>query len=718
MGLLGDTHQVLKIKTPAIGDDKLLVLRVEGREFLGRMPEYKVDLVGNVDMLGSAEDIEFDKILGSRANLAMELPGDDDKRHFDAFVIRIQRGERHGRYETFNIQLRPWLWFLTRRKNSRVFQAQSIKDILTKIFGEYSSGSAHDFRIEATLPKLDYCIQYNETDFDFVSRLLEEAGICYFFEHTDSKHTMVMVDAMAKHKKMPGDAAKIKWSNVLRGEEVSATNWFGAKEVRSTKAVAQDHDYLDSATKIQEKKEVETPLKNKMGEMEVYEFPANVVQNQIKPEKQPSTTAATQKALVMAETLQSMQMMYTGTTNARHITTGATFELTEEGGLLGAAMGALFGKSDPKRAGKYLVVGANYRIEFAQHEAIESALNTSKKRRDGFLCDVVCVNSEGVNFRPERVTPRPVMYGPQTAIVVGASGNEIETDKHGRVKVQFTWDREGKKDENSSCWIRVAQPHAGKGFGFWSVPRVGQEVVVSFLGGNPDRPLITGSVYNDLNTIAYELPKLATVSGWRTMSTKQGATDTYNELRFDDAKEKEYLWVQAQKDYYRNVKKNVFDMVGENETLKVKMTRKEVIGENAYLDVGKDVMQNIGKDLHTKVAGDVFLTGAATYQLKIQKEMSVEVGSDLGIAAKSGKVQIKAGADIVIEAQTKITLTAGGSSIVIGPSGVTIDGAMVKVNSGGGGGAASPKAPTDAKTFEELTKSEYDKQFEDPIPKK
>jgi type VI secretion system secreted protein VgrG len=218
--------------------------------------------------------------------------------------------------------------------------------------------------------------------------------------------------------------------------------------------------------------------------------------------------------------------------------------------------------------------------------------------------------------------------------------------------------------------------------------------------------------------IAYDLTKQSTVSGWRTHSTEKGAADTANELRFDDKKDKEYLWLQAQNEFRRVVKKNVFDMVGENETIKVKMTRKEVVGENWYLDVGKDVMQNLGKDLHTKVAGDVFLTGGATYQVKLAKEMSVKIGSDLGIATGSGKIQIKSGTDVVIEGSTKITLTAGGSSIVIGPSGVTIDGAMVKVNCGGGGGSASPKEPAEAKIHEDISASkasDYDKLFEDPI---
>jgi type VI secretion system secreted protein VgrG len=717
IGGLGGGSSVLSIKTD-LGDGKLLALRVEGLEYLSKLSEYQVDLVGNVSLLGKAEDIDFDKLIGTRANVKMELPGDEKPRHFDAFVIRMQRGERRGRYESFTAHLRPWLWFLTCRRNSRVFQAMSVKDIVAKVLGEYKAGSDHEFRLNDTPPKLDYCVQYDETDFDFVTRLLEEAGICYFFEHTDSKHTMVMADAMSKHKVMTG-TGKIKWSNALR-DEATVINWFGQKESRPKKAVVRDYDYLDSATKIEQEKSVEKPLKNDMGEMEIFEFPGRVVQNQAKPDKQAATDAATQRALVLAEGLSSMQVLYTGTTNSREVTVGATFELEDpDGGLLGAALGALFGGGDPKRAGKYLIVGVQYRVDFGDYEAIEE-LKSLQRRRDGFLADLICANSEGANFRPERTSPKPIMFGPQTAVVVGASGNEIETDKHGRVKVQFHWDREGKKDQNSSCWLRVAQPWASKGYGMLLLPRVGDEVVVSFIGGDPDRPLITGSLYNDKNFVAYELPKQATVSGLRTRSSKGGSAATANELRFDDAKDKEYLWLQAQKEYRRFVKDNAFDMVEKNETVKVKLTRKEVIGENWYLNVAKDVMHEVGKDLHVKVAGDIFFTGAATLQFGTTKEMSIKTDADFDVTAK-GKVQVKANGNIVIEAGGpggQITLKAGSSSVVLGPAGVTIDGTLVKVNCGGSAGAASPKEPAEAKNQEDLTPgkaTDYDKLFEDPI---
>jgi type VI secretion system secreted protein VgrG len=721
---MGGSDHVLSIKT-TLGKDKLLVLRMEGRESLSKLSEYRVDLVGNVSLLGDHEEIDLHKLIGTQATVTMELY--DEKRHFNAYVTRMSNGERHGRYKSYTMFLRPWLWFATRNKNTLVFQEKSVKDIVEEVLKPYKGTLEWKTGPGASI-KYDYCVQYNETDFDFVSRLLEEAGIYYFFEHTDSKHTMVLIDTMARHKKKKGDG--IKWSNSLKHEATSITDWFKQEEARSVKSTVSDHDYLSTATKLEESKPVPPKqASNKLGEAEVYEHPANAVQNQAKPEATPSSTLMTERAKVLMERLASMQVVNTGKTNDRDITVGATFELEEEGG----ALGGLLGGGDTK-AGKYLVISATYRLEFADHEAIED-IKSIKRRRDGFIAEIVAISADDAPYRPERSTPRPVVHGPLTATVVGASGNEIETDKHGRVKVQFHWDRKGKKDQNSSCWVRVAQPWAGKGMGMWTVPRIGHEVVVNFIDGNPDRPLITGSVYNDVNMIAYELPKLATVSGWRSHSSKGGAADMYNELRFEDEKGKEYVWLQAQKDFYRSVKENAFDHVLKNETVKVKLTRKEVIGENWYVNVGKDVMHEFGKDLHTKVAADVFLTGGATYQMKIAKDLSADVGGDAGLAVK-GKLQMKAtgdmmcqganvhikgGSNVTIEAGSTLTLKAGGSSIVLAGSGITIDGGTVAINGGGGGGAAtaaSPTAPTEAKNQQDLTpakETDYDKQFEDPI---
>lgn len=769
-GLLGGgSDAVLKIKTTA-GSDKLLALRMEGKESLGRLPEYRVDVVGNVDMMGNPEDIDVHALLGTRANVTVDLF--NQPREFNGFITRMQRGERHGRYESFSIVMRPWLWFATRSRNSMVFQNKSVKDIVTEVLKPYSTDMEWRLAMPTAYPKLEYVIQYDESDFDFVSRLLEDYGIYYFFEHTDTKHTLVLIDALAKHKSKENSDA-IKWANSLK-ERHSITDWLVQEEVRAVKATVRDHDYLASATKIEQSKPAKpTQATAKLGPGEIYEFPGGlgVVQNQVKDAAQPAASAATERAKVLMEEAFSLQKTATGRTNAHDIACGATFQIKEEGGGL---LGGLMGGGESKREGKYLVVSVDYRMEFADHEAIED-LKSISRRRDGFIANVLTIDADELPFRPVRSTPRPRMAGPQTAVVVGASGNEIETDKHGRVKIQFHWDRKGQKNQDSSCWVRVAQPHAGKSFGFWSVPRVGQEVVVDFIGGDPDRPIITGSVYNDANPIAYELPKLSTVSGWRSRSTKDGTLEMFNELRFDDAKGKEYVWLQAQKDFYRSVKENAFDMVLKNETVKVKLTRMEVIGENWFVNVGKDVMHEYGKDMHVKVAGDIFYTGAATLQaqftkdiqikgdatfgLDIKDKFDVKAGGDLKVKStgalhlktdnnllaeatqklslKAGadllaegiNVKIKGGAEVVIEGTAGVKLVCGGSSIALSAGGVDIVGPMVKINSGGGGGsagsaqaatAAEPKAPTEAKNEEKLTpakEKDYDEQFKDPIEK-
>jgi type VI secretion system secreted protein VgrG len=437
-------HQVLKLKTK-LGDGKLLVLNMEGREYLSKLPEFRIEAVGAVDMMGGQEDIDLKKALGATATLTMEVPGDEDnKRHFHGYVVRMQRGERKGRHERFSLVMRPWLYFLTRTKTSRIFQDVGIKEILEKVFEEYK-GCKHEFRLKGTYPKLDYCVQYDETDFDFVSRLLEEAGICYFFEHEEEKHTMVMCDDMGKHKAKPVEK-KITWANALTNDS-SVMNWYSQQELRSIQSVVFDHDYLASATKVEATKAAKEPLPNKVGKMEWFDYPADVVQNQLKPDAKPADTEATQRATVTMERLGSMQAYSTGRTNARDIAVGSTFDMEEEEGLLGAAAGALFGGgTDKQRKGTYLTVGANYKLEFAEHEAIPE-IASMQGRKEGFVCDIVAISVKGTYFRPERSIGRPVIHGPQPALVVGAAGEtsdkkEIDVDKHGRVKVKFYWDRE------------------------------------------------------------------------------------------------------------------------------------------------------------------------------------------------------------------------------------------------------------------------------------
>ena len=732
----GGARQVMEIKTSS---DSFLVLGMEATEELGRLPEYRVRLVGDLDMLGSPKPVDMQDLLGTLATVTMKID-DDNPRPFSGYITRMSQGEQVGRYDSFTMTLRPWLWFATRTVDSYVFQAMSVKDIVDEVLTAYSTD--YEFRLTGDYPPLDYCVQYQESDFDFVSRLLEYFGIYYFFEHKDSKHTMVIIDSMAKHKSKP-ISDSIRWANAMK-YSWTAINWRAAQEARSQKTVVVDYDYLAPSSKIKGE-ETASNSTTKLGDSEVFEFTSGAVQNSIKDAAQAdaTSTAATQRATILMQELASLAVTRTGTTNTYDVAVGSTFTLE--------------GHPRDDENDTYLVVSAKYRMEFADHEAIADL--KAKRKPDGFVCDFVVQSLDDGDFRAARTTPVPRIHGPQTAIVVGASGNEIETDKHGRIKVQFQWDRVGKGDENSSCWVRVAQPWAGKGYGMFSLPRVGNEVVVQFLNGNPDRPLVTGSVYNSDNMMAWTLPDHSTFSGIKTQSSKGGGPDTANELRFEDKKDSEYIWFNAEKDFYRVVENDAFDHIGNNESVKVVLTRKEVIGENWFMDITKDVMHNMGKDLHVNVAGDIFYTGGATFQLKLTKDLSAKMDGDLGIEvggktqlkskqdialhSTDGKISLKSGKDpmtgsdilleganikikgatIVLEATSGITLKVGASLVNLAAAEVDIVGGMVKVNSGGGGGSASaglvasPTAPTEAKKEDSITaekQDDYDKTFEDP----
>lgn len=729
---LGAAEEVVSIETT---EGKFLVVNMTGHEHLGRMYEYTVEVAGATNLLGEPAEVDLHDLLGTRATVKLEV--DEDPRYFDGFVTRARRGEKRGRYVMFTLTLEPWLWFTTRTKNSRVFQKKSVKEIVTELLADYSGDNEWRLDSPSDYPKLDYCIQYAETDFAFVSRLLEEVGIYYFFEHEDGGHKCIFTDGQHESRE---DSSAIKWSNSMKAE-ATVTNWYTQEEARSISTVLTEYDYLAPKLLVEGKKTA-AKKPEKLGSMEWFEHPAYVVQNGVKPDKTDAGTAATQRAGVRMDELTSLSCSSTGTTNARDFGVGVTFEIEDS-------------PNDDDNT-EYLMVSAIYRLDFSGHEAIDD-LKTSD-RHEGFRCDFLALRTDAPTFRSPRSTPRPVIAGPQTAVVVGASGNEIETDKHGRIKVQFHWDRKGEKNENSSCWVRVAQPWAGKGFGVFVLPRVGQEVVVQFLDGDPDRPLVTGSVYNNENMPAWTLPTEATVAGIKSRSSKEGTPKTANELRIEDKKDSEYIWIQAQKNFHRLVKHDAFDWIGNNESVKVKLTRNEVIGENWFMDITKDVMHNMGKDLHVNVAGDIFYTGGATYQLKLVKDMNAKIDGDLGfevggkthlkttgdivlqsttgkLSLKAGDagdvlvegltIKIKAGTTVAIEGTAGVSLKCGGSFVSVGPAGVDIVGPLVKINSGGAGGsasaalAASPAAPTEAKKEELLTaakESDYNKTFDDPMP--
>ena len=676
-------------------------MSMAGHERLGQMYEYMVELAQvdppSLNPLAEPEKPDMSKLIGTDATLSLQLAG-DEKRYFHGYITHVNRGGRQGRYTRYTVSLRPGIWFMTQAKNSRVFQEKSVKDVITEVLDEYEIDADWKLEDASVYEKLDYCVQYNETDFDFMHRLLEEVGIYYFFEHEETSHKIVFIDSMAKHEPHPADTT-LKWANAMSSEP-TILNWHVQRDVRTAKAMLTDYDFLDPETAIEGTDEAKEPPEM-LGEMEWFEHPARVVQNGVKPEKTDAASAVKKRATVRLEELMSTSSSATGTTNMRDLGTGMTFEVEVEPY-----------KDDD---GTYLMVSAIYRMDFGDYESVDE-LKTGGAH-EGYFCDFLCVNKESQTYRSPRLTPRPVIPGPQTAIVCGASGNEIETDKHGRVKVHFRWDRKGTQDENSSCWVRVVHPWAGVGYGMFNLPRVGDEVVVHFLDGDPDRPLVIGAVYNNVNMMAWKLPEQATLSGFKSRTSDGGDEKKANELRFDDKKDAEYIWFHAERDFHRQVEHDSFDWVGNNESVHVTLTRKEAIGENWFVDVTKDVMLNVGKDLHVTAKGDIFYTGEATLQLKLDKDFSAKVGGDVSIEA-TGKITLK-GASIIIEGSSAVTLKSGGSTVNLAGAGVDIVGSMVKVNSGGGGAGASPGQVDKAKKEDSIapdSQSDYKKTFKDPLP--
>ena len=417
-----------------------------------------------------------------------------------------------------------------------MFADHAISEVKEALTGSYSTW--------------DYCVQYRESDYNFVSRLMEQEGIYYFFEYAEGKNTLVLADAYSAHSPIEGDAAiEFVESGGARDESDFISSWSYQRQVQAGKTVLADFDFEKPAVKLEANAAL--PRNHPEGEHEVFDYPGEF------------TVAADGKhyAQVRIDELHAQFEVSQARTNVRRLGVGQLFTLKGHA------------RKDQNR--EYLVTAASTSI---RSEGFESGSGGGS----GFSCQFSALNSRQ-DFRPRRTTAKPVVQGPQTAIVVGPSGDEIYTDKYGRVKVQFHWDRYGKKDEHSSCWVRVSHPWAGKNWGFIAIPRIGQEVIVEFLEGDPDQPIITGRVYNADQMPPYELPANKTQTGVKTRSSTGGGVGNFNELRFEDKKGSEQLFIHAEKNQDIEVENDETHWVGHDrkktvdndETVHIKKSRTE-----------------------------------------------------------------------------------------------------------------------------------------------
>lgn len=616
-------ERLLKIKTP-LGETQLVLERLEGVEELSRLFEFQVT------MLSENWEIDAKALLRKPATISILL-SDGTERFFHAlFANFCQEGPASEKLMVYKATLVPKLWFQTLNSDCRIYQEKTTREIVELLLKE-AGVTDFSFRLNGTYPKREYCVQYRESTFNFIARLLEEEGIFFFFEHEKTKHTIVFCDhspgrALLPEQKVAMFANEAGWT---MNKKDGVTVLFRQEQAHTGKVSLTDYFF--------EKPKVNLAVSQAGKEPEeIYDYPGRYTE----------IKEGDRYARVQLEERECQQYVVDGAGRCRAFRPGFLFELK----------------------GHYRTdTNQEYFITSVQHQIVD----TSYRSSDGLAHDYnnrFTAIPKKVPFRPARLARKPVVQGPQTAVVVGKSGEEIWVDKYGRVKVQFFWDRKGKKNETSSCWVRVSQAWAGRNWGWVTLPRIGQEVIVDFLEGDPDCPIITGRVYNDDQMPPYALVANQTQSGIKTRSSKGGGTADFNEIRFEDKKGQEMFTIHAQKDMDTTVENDDTQLVQRNRTITVDGTHTETIKGNTTI--------TITEGNHTRTINK----GNKTTTIKMGNETTtLDMGNQstqLKMGNKSTKLDL---GKAVTEAMQSIELKVGASSIKVDQTGVTIKGMMITI---------------------------------------
>jgi type VI secretion system secreted protein VgrG len=597
--------------------ERVMFYAFTGREQLGRPFTYEVELLSDDD------SIDLSELLGQPATVVLERT-DGSIREFNGFVTEFSLIGQHGNFARYRAVMHPWLWFLGQRRNSRIFQEKTVPEIVQSLFREHGFS---DF--EAALGEYrtwEYIVQYRESDLNFISRILEQEGIYYFFKHQEGKTILVLADSPSAHEAAPG-YERVPYFPPMereRRQEEHIDTWRLSRQIRTGTFTVSDFNFEQPSALLAS--QISLPFEHARGDYEIYDHPAEV-------KELPEAEA---QAKIRLEEHQADHEVVRGGGPVRGLMAGSRFALD------------LFPREDQNK--EYVVVSAAYEIRVAEFES-----NEPQDRDPLFRFELTAIDAKRP-FRPPRLTRKPIVEGPQTAIVVGLEGKEIWTDQYGRVKVQFHWDREGQYNEQSSCWVRVSQVWAGVNWGAMHIPRIGQEVIVDFLEGDPDRPIITGRVYNADNMPPYDLPDNQTQSGIKSRSTQGGSPDNFNEIRFEDKKGEEELYIQAEK--------NMTTLVKNDQSTSVKANRSASVGGSDSVSVGGDRSLSVNGNLSVTVKGGGKSPVHSTHSV-------------------TGKHSVDASDTIEMTAPTHIKLTVGGSSILIEPGAITItagDGASIRLD--------------------------------------
>ncbi|HEX3020590.1 MAG TPA: type VI secretion system tip protein TssI/VgrG [Chitinispirillaceae bacterium] len=660
------------LDTP-LGDDALIVENFNGTEEISKTYTY------NIEAKSDKTSLEFDAMVGKSVTLVLTL-AEDKKRFISGHVKKFTQYSRLDDLNHYHIEIVPWLWFLKQRTDCRIFQDMTALDIIKDVFNKAGFSGKYETRTSATYRRREYCVQYRETDYNFVARLMEEEGIFYFFTHTADSHKLILGDSPSAHKPLQPSGDVTFYRATGQEEQRSALMDFVAeRSVRSTKVSLKDFDFVKPSTDL-------TVMHNESDKYELYDYPGNYTER----------SDGEHYAKVRLEHQRSLEKIFSGTSTERRLTTGSTFNLIE-----------------------------HPRDEYNATYVLKSVYHIGNQTGDAhtYTCNFECIPSD-VTFRPERKAEKPFLAGCQTAVVSGPPGEEVWLDKYGRIKVQFHWDRQGKKDENSSCWVRVARGWAGKNWGFMFHPRIGQEVIVQFIEGDLDRPLVTGSVYNEEQMPPYQLPANSTKSTIKSRSSKDGTPDNFNEIRFEDKKGSEHFLIHAEKDHMVEVENNETHWVGANrnssidknetihvkgnETISIDGNRTENVEKDESISITGNRTESVEKDETISVTGNRSLSVDKNSTVSINKNETKNVGGSLDEAisknanlnvgdsrfAEIGKKDVlQIGKEWMVDVGDKILIKCGDASISMKKDGtIEIKGKDIKVT---GSGKINVKASSD-----------------------
>ncbi|MCH2341510.1 type VI secretion system tip protein VgrG [Pseudomonas sp. NPDC047963] len=620
-----DTHFSLAIEGV---EHDLQVLEFKGREALSQPFAFELELVSE------RPDLDLENLLHQPAFLALSPAGHG----IHGLIYRVAQGDSGKRLTRYQVTLRPQLAYMAHRTNQRIFQHLTVEKIIAQVLEEHGiQANAFRFGLSSVYPERDYCVQYDETDLHFIQRLCEEEGIHYHFQHSAAGHVLVFGDDQTGFPKLAPVA--YQQDSGLAADEPVVKRFSLRVETRTSRATRRDYDFEKPRLTMESAFQSEF-----QPDLEDYDYPGRFTERA-------RGKHLSQRAL---ERHRSDYELAEGESDQPQLVTGHFLALIEH----------------PHGDWNQLWLLNEILHEGKQPQVLEESVTSDSLARNGFTQGYrnrFTATPWDVLYRPALKHPKPKVLGSQTAVVTGPAGEEIHCDEYGRVKVQFHWDREGQADDKTSCWLRVSSSWAGDRYGSIAIPRVGMEVLVTFLEGDPDLPLVTGCLYHKEHAVPYDLPANKTRSVFKTLSSPGGAG--YNELRIEDRKGVEQIYIHAQRDWDENIE--------HDQKIRVGHERHDTVEANSYSEFKAEEHRTTHADHKTEIRTNDHLSVGKSQHVKIGTGQFVEAGNE---------IHYYAGSKVIIEAGMELTATGGGSFLKLDPSGVTLNGATIKMNSGGAPG--------------------------------